>query len=132
MTPLNKVKTMYAAFSRGDIPAILSGLAPDVEWEYGANTPPVPWLKPRRGRDAVAGFFEALKDVDIVRFEPTSLVADGNLVIALFDIELIVKATGKRVTEIDEVHIWRFNQEGLVQKFRHQVDSWTLAEAIAA
>jgi hypothetical protein len=38
----------------------------------------------------------------------------------------------KRVTEIDEVHIWRFNTEGLVQKFRHQVDSWTLAEAVAA
>lgn len=132
MTPVEKIHRIYAAFLGGDIPAILSALAVDVVWEYGIAASPIPWLERRDGRNAVAGFFEDLKLVDIVRFEPSALLADGDLVVALFDVEMVVKATGKRVVEIDEVHIWRFNAEGLVKSFRHQVDSWSLAQALAA
>jgi ketosteroid isomerase-like protein len=36
------VQEMYAAFGRGDVPAILQRLADDVEWEYGVNSTDVP------------------------------------------------------------------------------------------
>ena len=80
MTPLETVQHMYAAFGRGDVPAILACLAEDVQWEYGERGPspaPVPWLQPRRGRDAVIGFFEALTALEFSRFVPHKLLADG-------------------------------------------------------
>ena len=43
MIPLNKVKTMYAAFSRGDIPAILSALAPDVNYAVEVSSDLLTW-----------------------------------------------------------------------------------------
>jgi ketosteroid isomerase-like protein len=50
----DNVQNIYAAFGRGDIPAILERLAPDVEWEYGVESTNVPWLQPRCGRAEVA------------------------------------------------------------------------------
>jgi uncharacterized protein len=132
MTPVEQVRRIYAAFLHGDVQSILAALAEDVVWEYGVAASPVPWLERRDGRAAVAGFFKALELVDIVRFEPSALLADDDLVVTLFDVELVVKATGKRVVELDEVHIWRFNDDGLVKRFRHQVDSWSLAQALIA
>lgn len=37
------VQGIYQAFGRGDVPAILAQLAPNVEWEYGINSTDVPW-----------------------------------------------------------------------------------------
>jgi ketosteroid isomerase-like protein len=37
-TPLTLVQTAYAAFGRGDIPGLLSVLAPDVRWEFTGDS----------------------------------------------------------------------------------------------
>jgi uncharacterized protein len=123
MSPIETVQAIYEAFGRGDVPAILSHLAEDVEWEYGANSTDVPWFQPRRGRSSVPGFFESLQAITFNRFVPTKLLADGDVVLALVDLEATVNATGKRFVEVDEVHVWRFNAEGQVQKFRHRADT---------
>jgi ketosteroid isomerase-like protein len=135
MTPLETVQHMYAAFGRGDVPAILACLAEDVQWEYGERGPspaPVPWLQPRRGRDAVIGFFEALTALEFSRFVPHKLLADGPLVVALIDLEATVRATGRTVVEDDEVHLWHFDAAGKVCRFRHRADSWVHAVALGA
>ena len=51
-------------------------------------------------------------------------LSDGDLVVALIDVEYTVKATGRRVTEEDEVHIWSFDASGQVTRFRHRVDTY--------
>ncbi len=123
MTNAEKVRQMYEAFGRGDIPFILSALADDVEWEYGDVSTDVPWLQPRRGRAAVAGFFEALGALDFHGFQPTVVLESGALVVALIDLEATVRATGRRVVEVDEVHIWHFDAAGRVARFRHRADT---------
>jgi len=131
MTPIETVQLMYAAFGRGDVPAILSCLASDVEWEHDTFPNPVPWLQPLRGRDQVPKFFEALLSrVEMNVFEPRHFLADGKLVVDLIDVEFTVKATGKRVVEPDAVHIWRFDDQGLVKRFRHRVDAWQSVQAL--
>lgn len=133
MTPIERVEQIYAAFGRGDVPYILSCLASDVDWEHDTFPNPVPWLQPLRGRDQVPAFFEALMSrVDMNVFQPRQFFADGNTVVDLVDVEFTVKATGKRVVEPDAVHIWRFNDQGLVQRFRHRVDTWQSAMALKA
>lgn len=123
MAHLETVRNIYAAFGRGDVPAILDCLSDSVEWEYGITSTDVPWLQPRRGRSAVAGFFQSLAAIDIQRFEPKRFLADHDLVVVLFDLEGTVKATGRRIVEEDEAHIWYFNAQGQVTKFRHRVDT---------
>ncbi len=133
MTPIERVQQIYAAFGRGDVPFILSCLAPDVDWEHDTFPNPIPWLQPLRGRDAVPRFFQALQaHVDFELFQPRQFFGDGDTVVDLVDLTYTVKATGVRVVEIDEVHIWRFNGQGLVQRFRHRADTWQTALALKA
>ncbi len=47
----------YAAFERGDIPALLEMMSEDVEWEVPK---PLPTAGSYRGRDGVGEFFAAI------------------------------------------------------------------------
>jgi ketosteroid isomerase-like protein len=133
MTPIETVQQIYAAFGRGDVPGILARLASDVQWEHDAFPNPVPWLQTLQGRDQVPRFFEALLSrVEMNVFSPKHFFGDARTVVDLVDVEFTVKATGKRVIEPDAVHIWRFNDQGLVQRFRHRVDTWQSAMALRA
>ena len=117
------VQSIYAAFGRGDIPAILSHLSEDVEWEYGTLDAGVPWLKPRRGIAAIPGFFESLATLEFQQFEPKTLLESGNVVVSLIDLVVVVKATGRSIVEVDEVHIWHFDGQGKVSRFCHRLDT---------
>lgn len=130
MGHVETVRGIYEAFGRGDVPSILACLAEDVDWEYGGGTTDVPWLQPRRGRANVQGFFESLQAIEFTRFVPTRVLGDAEVVLALVDLDATVKATGKTFVEVDEVHVWRFNPRGLVQRFRHRVDTHMQALAI--
>ena len=132
MTPVDTVQQLYAAFGRGDIPAILSHLADDVEWEYGAFPNPVPWLQPRRGKDGAGAFFASLAALEFHVFEPQQLMGDANTAIGVVRVEATVRASGKRVLEVGEVHLFHFNEQGRVQRFRHACDTWQWAQALKA
>jgi hypothetical protein len=123
VTQIETVQEIYAAFGRGDIPRILSLVSDDVEWEYGVNSTDVPWLQPRRGRAGAAAFFQSLAGFDIQRFGVDNLCEAGKTVIALVHLEAVVRATGRRVIEEDEVHIWHFDDAGTIVRFRHRVDT---------
>ena len=123
MSNLDKVQDIYKAFGEGDIPRILSYLSPSVEWEYGVNVTSVPWLQPRRGPEEVGKFFESLAAVEFHRFTVKHIVGSDDPIIALVDLEGTVKATGQRVVEDDETHIWYFDSSGKVIRFRHRVDT---------
>jgi len=130
MNNLRTVQDIYVAFRRGDIPAILSKLADDVDWEYGAGPTEIPWLQHRSGPAGAAAFLQSLAAMEVHSFVPKVLTeGDNTVIVALVDVEFTVKATGKYVKEEDEVHIWRFNREGKVARFRHRVD--TLQQAFA-
>lgn len=119
-------EALYAAFQRGDIPFIVEQLSEDVEWDTEAPESSMPWLQPRRGKAGVIAFFEALAaSMSIESFTVTKVLADAEVAIGMVDIEFVVKATGKRVRERDEAHIWWFNGSGKVCKFRHRIDTLT-------
>jgi ketosteroid isomerase-like protein len=120
---LDVVKGIYEAFGRGDVPAILERLAPDVAWDVGSGDHGIPWLTPRTGREAVAAFVATLQALDFHDFRIVQLFAEGPWVIAMLAVEAEVKATGKRFRDDAEIHVWRFDDRGRVVTFRHQVDT---------
>src|SRR3712207_5145168 len=58
----DRVRAIYQAFGRQDVPAILEHLADDVQWDYAYPDHPVPWLRAGQGRAAGARFFQELSD----------------------------------------------------------------------
>jgi uncharacterized protein len=125
---IDTAKAAYAHFANGDIASILALLAPDIAWEYGWGGPVLKWYEPRHGRDAVAKFFATLADFEFVRFAPVEFLEGGNMVAVPIEIELIVKATGKSIRDL-EMHLWTYGADGRVSRFRHLVDTLQLAEA---
>lgn len=123
MSHVETVRAIYAAFGQKDVPAILERLAPDVEWEYGGGTEGVAWLSTRRGRAGVVEFFQSLAGLQLSKFDVHTVLGEGRLVVALIAVEAVAVATGKRISEQDEVHLWHFDERGQVQRFRHAVDT---------
>lgn len=115
------VQAIYAAFGRGDIPAILGHLAEDVAWEHDWGGTPLPLYRPRKGRDAVPGFFSELQAIEIARFEPVNLLTGGDQVVAVIRLEATARATGRKITDL-EAHLWTFGADGRVHAFRHLAD----------
>ncbi len=124
MGNIQTVQQIYAAFGRGDIPAVLGHLDENVEWGY-AITPiaDVPWLQPRHGRDQVPKFFDALGAWEFHKFQPKTFLESEGVVVVLLDLEVTVKATGRRIVEEDEVHIWHFNSAGRVARYGSKFDT---------
>ena len=128
---LTTVTDLYAAFGRGDVPAILDALSEDVRWEqWDDNTAQragVPHLQPRSGRDGVAEFFAQIAEIDFHAFEIRGLAAGDDLVVA--DVLIDVTLPSGECMRDEELHVWRFDANGRVCGMRHYVDT---AKHIAA
>jgi ketosteroid isomerase-like protein len=94
--PTDIVKRMFAAFSAGDLNALLETVHPESRWTYhGAN----PRLSSAQfsGHANVRRFFEGiLKRLEITAFNPDEFVAQGDVVVILGSESGTVRATGQR------------------------------------
>lgn len=129
MSNIQAVQEIYNSFGKGDIPTIIEKLDENIEWEYTNVENNVPWLKRRHGKDGAMAFFESLGQMEISNFAVKQIFESGNIVIALIDIDFTVKSTGKSVHEVDEAHIWHFNDNGKVIKYAHRVDTYQQVNA---
>jgi ketosteroid isomerase-like protein len=125
------VQELYAAFGRGDVPAILELVSEDVRWEDWADSfaqrASVPHLVPRSGRDGVREFFEIIATFDVSEFAVLDVMAGERQVVA----EIVIDATnpdGGRYRD-EELHLWTFDADGRICRMRHYVDT---AKHIAA
>jgi uncharacterized protein len=105
------------------VSAILQQLAPGIEWDYPKTATSVPWLQHRVGPEAVAGFFQAVGGLNIHKFQPKEFLEADDVVVVLLDVDFTVRETGRRVFEEDEIHVWRFDKQGKVLRYKHGVDS---------
>ncbi|MES2070119.1 MAG: nuclear transport factor 2 family protein [Pseudomonadota bacterium] len=77
------VQQAYAAFGRGDVPAILELVADDIDWEL-VGPKSLAYAGPRRSRSEVGAFFAALAAADnITVFEPREFIEAGEHVTVL-------------------------------------------------
>ena len=125
------VAEIYAAFGRGDVGAILERLAENVDWEPWrdnfAQRAGVPWLTPRRGRQTAAGFFEIVGGWTVLEFSVLDIIGTGRQVVAELQVAFELPDGGRFADE--EVHLFTFDEDGRVARFRHYLDT---AKHIAA
>ena len=118
----------YAAFGRGDVPAILELLTDDIEWIEPGPADVIPAAGTYRGKDEVAGFFATLgEDVEIHKFEPHEFIAQGDHVVVLIFSEATVKRTGRKVTD-HLAHVWTF-EDGKLARFEVFSDTAAIVAA---
>jgi ketosteroid isomerase-like protein len=138
MTVLEKniqvVKDMESAFNRGDLPAILSLLADNVDWQSPASrtlVKEIAWSRPRRSRDEVEAFFREVMDkVKMSEIEFKTFTAQ--------DDRVIVEGTtrGSVIPTLctyasDWVMVFTL-RNGKIVRFRHYFDSADIAAAFHA
>jgi uncharacterized protein len=126
MSNLAAVKAIYEAFNRGDIPYILDRVTDDVEWEKWkdnyAQKAGVPYLRSQTGRQGVSDFFAAVEDLGITNIEILSMMEGAGQVA----VEVYLESA--KVND-EEMHLFTFNDEGKITRFRHYLDT---AKQIAA
>lgn len=129
---LATIRKIYEAFGRGDVPAILEHISPEVHWEFGTPDHGIPWLVQGRGREGVLSFFQAVgAELAFERFEVLAVMGEGEWVVGLIHLEAVAKRTGKRFREECEAHIWRFDPQGRVIGMRHAADTATHLAALS-
>jgi hypothetical protein len=122
------VQDAYAAFGRGDIPAVLNHLDDNVTWKpiTGAASY-VPTAGERHGKTSVAEFFRILgENVQFERFEPLEYVAQNDKVVAIGRYK--GKTPGGRTFESEWVMIFTL-RDGKVVSFQEFTDSAALNAA---
>ena len=125
------VQRAYDAFGRGDIAGLLALLDENIPWETPGPSD-LPTAGKRRGHQAVAEFFQTIGAVgDILQFEPTTIVAQDDIVVVLGRETNRVKATGNTV-DFEWVHVFTV-RDGRIVAFKEYGDvSAIVAEVRAA
>jgi len=123
MSNVDIVKEIYEAFGRGDVPAILDKLDQNVGFDTQSSLTEVPWLRPRRGTKEVVEFFQSLEPLEFNRFEPHTFFAEGDKVVAMVDLEVTYKPTGKKYGFPTHGHLWQFDPSGKVTEMAHLTDT---------
>ena len=118
---LETVQALYAAFGRGDMPAMLALLAPDIQWDYPPSDE-IPWAGSFRGHDGVNRFFAAIVgSVDFEGFEARRFLTQDDSVVVLGWEKLRVKRTG-RTFETHWTHAYTLSN-GKITTFREYTDT---------
>jgi len=125
------IEQMFAAFDRGDIPAVLGMVAEDADWQSpvtGAVSSEIPWARLRRGRAEVADFFRELNELmQIEKMETGAYTAQGDRVVVEGTNRGTVRATG-RPYQHDWVMVLTMSH-GQIARMRHYYDT---ADILAA
>lgn len=123
--PAEIVRSLYAAFERGDIPAVFERLHPEVEIRQSEE---VPWGGVYRGHEGAAAFFTRLAEHIDTRVQIDRLVVAGDAVVESGRTCGRALATGREFA-IDETHVWRL-RDGLVVSMEAFVDNAAMRAAL--
>jgi len=122
------IRSLYEAFGRGDVPAVLGAFDPKIEWKeaegfkYAAGNPYV-------GPMAVAqGVFQRIvTESDGFSVNPERYIAGGDSVVVEGRYRCTVKATGTPVNA-QFAHIWTLSS-GRIVRFQQYTDTGQWAAA---
>lgn len=126
-TPITLVQDAYAAFGRGDVPALLNLLTADVRWEFVGDRK-APYTGQVQGRLQVGEWFLAVAQADgIQAFEPRQFLVGPDHVTVL-GWERTQALPGGQVFEAEWVHVWQV-RDGLLSRFWGMLDTESAARA---
>ena len=128
MANLDTIMSLYAAFARGDVPAVLGLFDPQIEWNEGEGVRYAD-RNPYRGPMAVAEgvFGRIIAEVDQFAAVPASFIDGGESVVVQGRYKGKVKATGTML-DAQFAHVYTV-RNGKIVRFQQYTDTaqWTKA-----
>ena len=126
-TSSETTRAVYAAFARGDIPAVLGALDASVKWTEAEG---FPYGGTYSGPEAVLQnvFIKLGTEWEGFSAVPHEFVVDGDTVVALGTYGGKFKATGKRIS-VPFAHVWKI-QNGKARTFWQHTDTAVVQRAL--
>ena len=127
---IETIKSVYAAFGRGDVAAILDAVTDDVDWATETTSTGAPWWGVRKGKEGVGAFFDAFgKAMDVEDFTPQAFAAtDDGDVLTVVRFAVRSRDTGK-LAKMDLHHWFRFT-DGKISYYRGTEDTASTVETL--
>jgi ketosteroid isomerase-like protein len=128
---IETVKTIYEAFGRGDLDAILELCADDVDWATDSALEVAPWHGVKHGKAEVPSFFAGIAQTGpVTEFTPLSFAGnDDGDVMVFVRYAFTVTATGKDVAT--NLHHYFRLRDGKVAYYRGSEDTALIASALS-
>ena len=102
------VQTIYGAFGRDDVPAVLACVDENATWGniYGQSQFPGQWGKPCKGHEEIVHFFQSIfETVEVHGFTPQEFIVQGDKVVVLIRWSGAVRESAKPFETLI-VHVW--------------------------
>jgi uncharacterized protein len=127
MSNVSVVKSVYASFAKGDVPAVLAVMSSAIQWTEAKG---FPYGGTYRGSKAVLDgvFMRIGSEWDGFTVAPREFIDGGERVVALGTYSGKYKATGKSFSA-EFAHVWTV-ASGKVVKFVQYVDTLLVNEAL--
>ena len=126
---IKTVQSMYEAFGRADVPAILDALTEDVDWATDTSSTVAPWYGVRHGKQETASFFRDYgSNMEVQEFTPIDFAANDEAVMTIVRSRATVRKTGKTI-EMNLHHYFRF-RDGQVCYHRATEDTARIEAAL--
>jgi len=123
------VQGVYAALGRGDVPAAIAAMSPEIVWNEAENFPYADG-NPYRGAEAILGgvFARLASEWDGFHVEPEQFLDAGDTVVMLGRYAGTCRATGQEMNP-QVAHVWTV-AGGKVVRFQQLVDTLAVARAM--
>jgi ketosteroid isomerase-like protein len=126
MTPKKLIESVYDAFRRGDIPFILSQIAPGADWRQSKM---LPWGGDYKGPQGAGDFFQKLDaQMQTTAFEAQENIEVGSEVFSFGAYTGKSRATGKQ-GEARWMFRWRV-ENGKIASWESYIDTAALLAAL--
>ena len=113
---LRRIHALYEALQAGRIAAVMTRLAPGIEWEEDRGSPGLAIRRRHLGRGAVARLLANPQGFPR-NFDLVHMVESGDEVAALVAEGSAPDPDGVAALRL-EAHLWTLDEEGLVTRFR--------------
>jgi ketosteroid isomerase-like protein len=123
------IRSLYAAFARGDAGAVLGALDSQVVWNEAENIEYAdgnPYVGPQRVAEGVFG--RLMSEWDGFSVAPQQFVSEGETVVVTGRYRAAYKASGTRI-DAQFVHVWTV-RDGKIAAFQQYADTLQFARAI--
>ncbi len=123
------VRSLYDAFSAGDVGAVLGAMSPDIVWNEADDFPYAdgnPYIGPQAVAEGV--FARCIGEWDGFGVEVGELLDAGDTIVALGHYVGTYKATGKH-QRTQLVHVWRM-KDGKAAAFQQYANTLHIAKVI--
>jgi ketosteroid isomerase-like protein len=132
MENVTLLKSLYGAFGKGDIPAVLGLMSPDIKWYEAESNPYRPSGEPWVGPEAVLNnlFMRMGAEWEGFTIHTRSFYGAGDSVIVEARYSGTYKPTGKSI-DVQVCHVWDV-KDGKVTRFQQYLDTAKLQDVMGA